>query len=378
MTATKTTQLARARNSSVKQPTLVAQRRLLQQHLGAQPFTNVSQVVHWLGAVQAQDFAGAKWALGVRTTGTTDAAVEAAFNSGKILRTHLLRPTWHFVTPDDIQWLLALTAPRVQALCAPHYRKVGLDTRLLARCNDILGRELEGGQHRTREALRDVFAQHDIETTGELRLGYLLMNAELEGVVCSGPRVGKQFTYALLAERTPRPKAFSRDESLATLVKRYFHSRGPATVHDCAKWSGLTVGDVRAGINAVQNELSEESIEGQNFWSSKSAPVPGETSGEPRAFLLSVFDELLSSYKDRSALVNAAYGERLASMGNALTAIVVLDAQIIGTWKRLVKKDTVILTTDIPEPLSTQQQQAVSLAAEEYAAFLQLPLVYQP
>ena len=181
----------------------IPQARLRNQRILADGFSKPAEVVAWLGAVQAQDFAGAKWALALRMTSAVDHDVEQAFASGAILRTHVLRPTWHFVTPADIRWLLALTGPRVQQLNAGMYRKLGMDADLLKRGDAVLAAALHRGGHLTREALRDVLHQAGLETVGELRLSYWLMHAELEGLICSGPRAGKQFTYALVDERAP-------------------------------------------------------------------------------------------------------------------------------------------------------------------------------
>ena len=171
------------------------------------------EVVDWLLAVQAQDFAGSKWAVGLRMQKATDASIEQAFNEGAILRTHLLRPTWHYVTPTDIRWLLMLTAPRVQAQCAHMYRRLELEPDVRRRATDAMARAVEGGRFATRDEMREVLESAGISTSGLQRMTYLMMNAELEGVLCSGPRRGKQFTYALLDERSDG-QVISRDEAL--------------------------------------------------------------------------------------------------------------------------------------------------------------------
>src|SRR5262245_55797555 len=244
----------------------IAKHRLLSQNLLGSKAKTPQDVVQWLGAVQAQDYSGAKWALGMRLGGSvTDSDVERAFAKGAVLRTHLLRPTWHFVTPADIRWLLALTAPRVQAANRYVYRKLGLDKATFSRCNAALTKALQGGQQRTRDELRDILQKSGMRTDGELRMSYLLMNAELEGLICSGPRRGKQFTYALLDERVPTRKTLDRREALVELAQRYFVSRAPATVNDFAKWSGLTVSDARSGLEGVQSGLVHEVISGKAF-----------------------------------------------------------------------------------------------------------------
>jgi hypothetical protein len=349
----------------------IAHQRLANQRISDNPFARPAEVVQWLGAVQAQDFAGAKWALGLRMHAATDDIVEQAFTEGAILRTHVLRPTWHFVTPADIHWLLALTAPRVHALNAPYYRKLELDHDLFQRSTTALKQALQGGNQLTRDEVRGVLAQAGIATAGELRMNYILMRAELDGVVCSGARRGKQFTYALLSERAPQVRHLERDHAVAELAQRFFLSRGPASVQDFARWSGLTVTDARAGLEAVKGQLQHEPVDGQSYWRSPSTPAVHEHA--PAAVLLSIYDEYISGYKDRSAMVEPSYGAKLQTLGNALTAIVVVDGQVVGTWKRRLRKDAVVIETDIFAALTNAESHAVATAIDQYAAFLQLP-----
>ncbi|MGH7426753.1 MAG: winged helix DNA-binding domain-containing protein [Candidatus Methylomirabilaceae bacterium] len=330
-------------------------------------------MVQWLGAVQAQDYAGAKWSLGLRLRGATDDDIETAFTTGAVLRTHLMRPTWHFVTPVDIRWMLALTAPRVHAINAHMYRKLELDTAIFKRSNAALVKALQGGQHRTRDDLRSVLQKAGIATAGELRMGYLMMRAELDGLVCSGPRRGKQFTYALLDERAPPAKILERDAALAELAHRYFLSRGPATVQDFAKWSGLTVSDVRSGLEAVKARLRHEVVDGQTYWFSPSRRCARDAA--PTAQLLSIYDEYISGYKDRSAMVDERHGVKLRALGNALSAIIVVDGQVVGTWKRTLGKDAVVIELNTFTRLTKTAKRSVAAAAQRYGRFLDLPVV---
>jgi len=330
--------------------------------------------VRWLVAVQAQDYAGAKWALGLRMQNATDETLDRAFNNGSILRTHMMRPTWHFVTPADIRWMLALTAPRVHQNNAGMYRRLGLDEALLKQSQSILAKALQDAKYLTRFELQDTLEKAGIAADIGLRLTYIMMAAELDGIVCSGPRRGKQFTYALLDERTPDAKTLTRDESLAELAQRYFASRGPATVHDFAKWSGLTVADARHGLEAVKLELDHETIDEQEYWFPTFTPLQEETSTP--AYLLSIFDEYISSYKDRSAIVKDDILKKLTSFGNALRYVIVIDGQIVGTWRRTLQKDSVLIETDLFVRLTTAEQQALELAVQRYGEFLELPVSY--
>jgi hypothetical protein len=351
----------------------IAHQRLLNQHLAAAVFEKPEQVVQWLGAVQSQDYAGAKWALGLRLQGATDDDIERAFTDGSILRTHLMRPTWHFVTPADIRWMLALTAPRVNAASAHYFRKLDLDRTVFTRSSAALVKALKGGKQLTREELRGVLERAGIAADSGMRLGYIMMRAELDGIVCSGARRGKQFTYALLEERVPQAKALQRDEALFELTKRYFRTRGPATVRDFAWWSGLTMVDTKRGIELAQSELVNEEAGGQTYWLAASVPSPRGASHT--AHLLPNYDEYFIGFKDRSAILDVVTASKLDERSNALSAhIIVLDGQVVGGWKRTLKKNAVVVELNLLAHLGKAEQRAVALAAQKYGAFLELPV----
>lgn len=351
----------------------VARCRLTSQQLLGATATEPADVVQHLVAVQAQDYADAKWALGLRSTGVTEDRVERALADGHILRTHLLRPTWHFVTPADIRWLLVLTAPRVKAVNAHMYRKVGLDAPSFRRSNRAIAKALQGGHFLTRDELRDALTRAGIDTDGDQRLVYMLMHAELDGIICSGPRRGKQFTYAMLEERVPPARIRTQDEALAELAYRYFVSRGPATVNDMAKWSGLTLTDVRKGVGAVRHRLVSEVVGERTFWLSPSTTVARASRG-PTVHLLSIFDEYVSAYKDRSAMADEETRARLSAVGNALTHIVVIGGTVAGRWKPRVERRTVVVTLDLFRRLTPAEDGAVDAAVARYGRFAQTPV----
>lgn len=350
----------------------IALHRLHSQRISQTRFKKASDVVEWLGAVQAQDYASAKWALGLRLQGATDDGIDQAFADGSILRTHILRPTWHFVTPADIRWMLMLTAPRVHAANAFMYRKLELDNKTFSRSNATLAKALRGGKQLTRDELRVVLQRTGIATDDRLRLTYIMVFAELAGVVCSGARRGKQFTYALLEERAPHTRTLERDEALATIARRYFVSRGPATILDFAKWSGLTVNDARLGLEAIKAQLRNEVVDGKAYWFSKARSSAKHLS--PTAYLLPIYDEYISGYKDRSAIGGVETGARLQAMGNDLSYIIVIDGQIVGTWKRTLRRDAVVIETNLFRQLTKVENRAVSLAAQRYGDFVEKPV----
>jgi Winged helix DNA-binding domain len=300
--------------------------------------------------------------------GVTDADVDRAFDDGRILRTHFLRPTWHFVAPADIRWMLALSGPRVNATNAHYYRKVGLDDRTLARCLTVVERALEGGKSLTRQDLRSVLEKASLRSAG-MRLAYVMMRAELDGVVCSGPRRGKQFTYALLDERVPRARSLDRDEALAALANRYFSSHGPATLRDYVWWSGLTTRDARAGIEIAKAGLVQENLNGLTYWHVPSKSVLRRTS--PSVHLLPNYDEYLIAYKDRGVTAAA-----LSSPGvfDAYGHPFIVEGRLLGTWRRAIGPKRASVTVSPFRALNRSERRDLDAEVARYGKFLSLPV----
>ena len=325
----------------------VVSQRLDNHKLSSSEFKKPVDVVRWLGAVQAQDFYGAKWALALRMRKATDAVVEEAFNEGQILRTHVMRPTWHFVAPDDIRWLLQLTGPRINVRCGPNYRKYELDNATLKRSNKELLKALQGGKHLTRSALKKVLNQVGIAADDTVRMAHILLRAELDGVVCSGPRIGKQFTYALLEERVPAVKPLTRDEALAKLTQRYFTSHGPATLQDFIWWSGLAAADARHGVALVDRHLRQELIEEKVHLSPRAVKASSPTHS---AHLLPAYDEYTVAYKDRQTIYVSKNGKPSITNWGLLGPIVIVDGRPVGTWKRTNDQVALNLSPDLKDP----------------------------
>jgi Winged helix DNA-binding domain len=360
--------------------------RLHNQQLLAPDFTKPGDLVKLLGAVQAQDYHGAKWALGQRLLGATDESIEKAFTDGKILRTHVMRPTWHFVAPADIRWLLKLTGPRVNASNSHYHRKLELDDAIFKRSNKALVSALKGGKQLTRDVLRNVLEQAGISTTG-LRFVHILCRAEVDGVICSGARSGKQFTYALLDERAPQTKELTRDEALAELTGRYFTSHGPATSQDFVWWSGLSIGDAMAGIDMIKRRLIREVLDGKTYWFGSSKPatknvsdaIRGSKTGPqartPVAHLLPTYDEYLIAYKDRTAAIGPP-DDKQSVPGNAVfSSPIVIEGRVVGRWKRTLKGDSALITLCPFASFSKAEKQAVEEAAYRYGSFLNMKVL---
>lgn len=355
----------------------VAGRRLRTQRLTGEPFASAVEAVGWLGAVQSQDYSGAKWALGQRTRGVTDADVDRLFDQGAILRTHVMRPTWHFVLPGDVRWLLELTAPRIRATMAYYDRQLEVNPAVLKRSHTVLEATLRSGSYRTRSELGAALERSGIPASGQ-RLGHLLLHAELDAVVVSGPRRGRQFTYALLDDRAPDARRLDRDAALAELARRYFTGHGPAQVQDFAWWSGLTVADAKRGLALVGPALAHEVIAGKSYWSSPDLRPAGapRRDGAPIVHLLPNYDEFLVAYRDRTAALDPARAFDTAPFpnGSILAHVVVLNGQVWGGWKRRVEGRQVVVELGPLDVLDAAGAAALQGAANDLARFLGFPV----
>jgi hypothetical protein len=342
----------------------IAHQRLHNQGIASAAFEEAGDVVRWFGAVQAQDYLGALWAVGLRMRNAVAADIEQAIADGDIVRLHPMRGTWHFVAAEDIRWLLALMAPGRIARSAYYYRQLELDEATFAKSNAVFAQTLAGGKQLTRRELAAALEQAGVSTKG-LLLTFLLSRAEIDGVITAGARRGKQFTFALLDDMVPVSKMLEREEALAELARRYFVSHGPATVQDFIWWSGLTAADARAGLTMVSSHFLQEMIDGQTYWLSPATPTTKVAS--PTAYLLPPYDEYTVAYKDRSAVLDPAYAER--TRNGIFNPVIAVDGQIEGTWKRVIKKDTVTITPDIFVSLNEAEMSALVASAHRYAAF---------
>ena len=350
----------------------IAQRRLRNQRVTGEPFDTPEDLVRWLGAVQSQDYPAAKWAIALRQRDTTDVDLDRAFNEGAILRTHVMRPTWHFVLPEDIRWMLELTGPRVTAGLKSRRRQLELDEATFARSNDVLAKALQGGKHLLRQEVRDILQQSGVDVTGIERLNHIILQAELEMVLCSGALRGKQQTYALLDERAPRAKSLPREEALALLTRRYFTSHGPATLKDYVWWSGLTTAAAREGIEMVGPDVVSEEIDGQTYWLGAGSPPAANSPAQ--VHLLPNFDEFGVGYADRSAHFDEEHTSNVLLLGGlALGNIVVAGGQIKGEWKRTLGKN-LLIEVRLFARLNRVEQDALAATAERYGAFAGLPV----
>jgi hypothetical protein len=297
-----------------------------------------------MGAMQAQDFNMAKWAVGLRLPKATVKEVEAAIDCGDIIRTHLLRPTWHFVSPENIYWMLDISAPRIRASMKGRNKQLELTEKIFSRSNRIFEKELAGGRHLTRKELLAGLGRAKIPTDNN-RSSHILLNAELGGILCSGKTKGKETTYALLEERIPEKKMFHREEALAMLGKKYFESHGPATLADFVWWSGLSVSDAGRALDMIKPHFESRITDGRPYWFASSLS-PAKKLGHSLHFL-PAFDEFLISYKDRSAAIISEHQKRAFSNNGIFRPVVVASGRAIGIWSREFNRGKVTIHTEI-------------------------------
>lgn len=354
----------------------VGRRRLTNTGLAGTPLTAPDEVVCWHGAMQAQDYAPAKWSIGQRAGNLTDEDLDRALATGSIIRTHVLRPTWHFVARDDARWLLALTGPRVQTHNGPRYRQLELDGQTLSRCETLIASALAGGNHLTRNEIAGILDEANLDRSGQ-RLPHILMYCELEAVICSGGLSGKRHTYALFDERVPGGGRFDRDDALVELTRRYLDSHGPATVQDFRWWSSLTVKDIKWALDELGSDVRSDVIEGKTFWSiDPGSARPRAASG---AYLLQPYDEFIVGYTEsryfgdpRAQAARAAWGDRSLPNG-----VVVLNGRVAGHWRRVVVKDSIKVEVLLYEGLELAGRRALERVASALGRFFNREVIVE-
>ncbi|HTB31819.1 MAG TPA: winged helix DNA-binding domain-containing protein [Bacteroidia bacterium] len=348
----------------------IAHLRLYSQQIAATKMQSPKEMVAWMGAIQAQDYAMSKWAIGVRLPGSTDEEIDTAIDKGEIIRTHILRPTWHLVSADDIYWMLELTAPHVISGVNSTANSLGLTKAIISKCNKILEKALRDGNHLTREELMALLNKAKISTES-FRSIHIMFHAELNGIVCNGIRKGKNNTYALLAERVPKKKTVPREEALAKLAKKYFLSHGPATVKDFVWWSGLPVKDARNALEMIRSNFISETIGEETYWFANSFSIPKKNNSS--VYLLPAFDEFLISYKDRAASFPLGNHKKAFTNNGIFRPVIVINGHVTGIWKRTIKKDKVIIETDLFQPHNKASISLIEKAAGSFGCFLQRP-----
>jgi hypothetical protein len=346
----------------------IARWRLRTQHLVWPHAVSAREAVGSLLAVQAENPAQAAWAVASRTQSPDHADLAALLDEGAVVRTHVLRPTWHFVLAEDIGWLLELTGPRVRRVTRQQLRNThGLDERAIGQAVTAVTHALASRGQLTRGQLAEELRERGIWGSRQM-LMILLAHAELDGLICSGQVTGGEHTYALMDERVPAPRRLGRAEALAQLALRYFTGHGPATERDLAYWATLTLTDVRAGLEEVRDRLGSFQHDGRTFWHAPGEP-PNQPQ-EPAGHLLQILDEAYRGYQDSRWLLDTAGDVPRAR--EAATGMALVDAQLLAAMRRTIAHDHVQFELHPYRALTPPQLAALNQAASRYGEYLQL------
>jgi hypothetical protein len=345
--------------------------RMVSQKLYKTNSSSPQEIVKHFGAMQAQDYAMAKWAIGCRCD-SSEKEIEEAINSAQIIRTHILRPTWHFVSPDDIYWMLELSAPQVKRLFAAMAKQHGFDEKKFGQVNSAIEKLLAGNNHLTRD---EIMKELNIEkSAGDLSPVIVMMNAELDGLVCNGKMKGKQITYSLLEEKVPKPKTkLSKEEALAKLALRYFESHGPATVSDFSWWSGFPITICKQTINAIELQIDKITIDNQQYWFKKG--LLDEDSFRESAHFLPAFDEILISYKTRDASFNTEHQSKVFTNNGIFKPIILESGKVIGIWKRTFKKDHAKIETAFFNETEISKKHIIFEGIKSFEKYLETKII---
>lgn len=345
----------------------IANLRLHNQQIAGKEFNSPKDIVGWMGAIQAQDYNMAKWAVGLRLPDSTYQIIENSIDRGEIIRTHLLRPTWHLVSANDIHWMLDLTGLQIKASLKSGLRDLEITDTILKKSCKVIEDALRRDKQLTREGVALQLSTAKI-ATDNTRLSHLLMWAELEGLICSGESIANKPSYALLEDKVSKPKSISRESALEMLAGKYFQSHGPATMQDFKWWSGLSIKDARDAIEMVQGHYLSVKIGDETYWLSKT--MSKMKSDKSSVFLLPAFDEFIISYKDRTASLLNVHNKRTISENGIFRPVIILNGQVIGLWKRQVKKDNVFIEIELFNSSSRSIINKIELAAEKLGHFL--------
>ena len=342
--------------------------RLVNQQIFHPDFKSVKDTIKELCAIQAQDFNMSKWAIGVRLPLSIDKTIETAFNKAEILRTHLLRPTWHIVSAKDIYWLLELTAPQIKSALKSRHRELEITKHVIKKSKQVIENSLLENHNLSRNELIGKLENSKIKTDKN-RASHIFLMAELDGLICSGIITKKKQTYALLEERVPAKKILYKDEALAELAKRYFTTRGPATVQDFAWWSGLPMSDSRNALEIIKGSLNSETVNSKTFWFKYS--FSDFENKKDVIFLLPAFDEFIISYRDRSAAITQQNFSKAVSNNGIFRPVIVYRGNVTGIWRPVRKKEKVLIEIKFFKLPGNSMKKLIKKASSDFGKFLE-------
>lgn len=309
--------------------------RLHNQLLAGHRLQTPDQIVSRMGAMQSQSLDLAKWAIGARLDGKAARNIDEGLNSGKIIRTHILRPTWHFISAEDHRWMFDLSRIRLQPVYRSYCKTLGADESLIYRAVSTVEKALQGGRHLTKEEIGEALRAQDIILDTHL-LTLTLSYAEMEGSICNGRLQGNKQTFTLIEEWIPRKQPLHKEEAMARLAQTYFTSHAPATINDFSWWSGLSLTECRQAIEMIRSSLVCDEINGRTFWMRSDIKTPPANGNS--ALLLPPFDEYVVSYKDRSEIIQEHHYAKVMTKNGLFSPTIMLDGEIIGSWKKSVQK----------------------------------------
>lgn len=340
--------------------------RLATQTLIDSSLLSPKELVAKMGAIQAQDYNMSKWAIGIRLTDWNEKQIEDVMNRGGILRTHILRPTWHLVAAEDIRWMLALTAPKIKSAVRSRDRDLGLTEDVFKQSHCFIEKILGEGKHLTRQEIKDELLKKGL-STNNFQIAHLMFRAELDALVCSGVSSGKKQTYALLDERVPPYAPLSKEESIGLLTRKYFAGHAPATIDDFIWWSGLSKNDAKKGIEMNSTYLCSMQIADRLYWMpiDLTCSLPTET-----IHLLPAFDEYIISYKNRSDVISPEHYNKIIVSNGIFKPAIVLNGKVIGTWRNITEKKNKAVDVALFEKISDKQHETLENALSLFSSFL--------
>lgn len=350
----------------------ITHQRLHRQYISHPLWERPEEVVEWMGAIQAQDYLGSLWSVGLRMKSATEALIENAIEQKKIIRTWPMRGTLHMVPPGDVRNMLHYLAPRQIKRMEPILKQSGLDNATLNKARKIVLKGLATYKQLTRPALYELLKRANIDT-GDSRGLHVIVHLAMSGDICLGPRDGKQTTYVLLDDWLPETNVLPKEEALSSLAIQYFSGHGPATIADFGWWTGLTLREATAVVALVKDKFREDTINEIAYYSADSEVKGSKTNKTSNCYLLPGFDEYVLSYADRSPVVDVEQFKQIARTKNGqLSSTIIIKGQVAGTWKRVLKNDSVLIETKPFVKFSSADNKAIQIAAQRYVDFLGL------
>ena len=308
--------------------------QLLTTHTLKEPY----EIVSSLGAMQSQAFELAKWAIGARLKNSTVDKINDALSKGEIIRTHILRPTWHFVAAEDIHWMRELSSPRLIPVFIAYGKSWGADEKMISKASLKITKILEKHGHQTKQEIGEHLKMEGF-AIDQHTLTHVMSRAELDGIVCNGVISGNKHTYALLEERIPKTKPFIKEEALEKLAYKFFSSHAPATLEDFIWWSGMLITDARIALELVKEHFVSQTINGRTFWMKNDIQIPEKENDS--VLLLPPFDEFVVSYKNRSEIIDDRHYCKVMTKNGLFDPTVMFNGKIIGSWRKSKKKNEI-------------------------------------